>query len=196
MKNATTENRASVIDILSQAFDANQSVNYIIRQDSRRASRIRALIAYSYDICSMFGEVILSEDQNACALIFYPDKKRTTLRSTLLDLKLIITSIGIRNVYRTLRREALLKRVRPDESMCYLWFIGVKPVFQHRGMGSRLLKSIIENSAQEKRPVYLETSTRENLPWYEKLGFETYHEQKMGYYLQFLRRPADKRLCI
>lgn len=78
MKNATTKDRNLVIDILTHEFDANQSVNYIVKQDSGRAGRIRALMAYSYKICTMFGDVFLSDDQSACALIQYPRIGRVT----------------------------------------------------------------------------------------------------------------------
>lgn len=190
MKNATVSERDLVVDILSRAFDTNQSVNYIVKQDFRRPRRIRALMAYAYDLCSLFGKVVISEDRQACALLLFPEKKKTTLKSLVLDFKLIVTCIGISQVIRVLRREAMLRKARPRERMYYLWFIGVAPARQHDGSGSRLLESILRDSRRDQRPVYLETSTLRNLPWYGKFGFEAYHEIDMGYRLSFLRRPV------
>jgi len=190
MDASTISERDLVIDILSRAFDQNRSVNYIIKQDSTRARRIRALMAYSYDLCRLFGKVFVSEDKQACALVLFPERKKTTLASIMLDLKLITGAIGISRLVHTLRREALLTRIRPRESMCYLWFIGVTPLCQHEGRGGRLLESVLEDSRGTGRPVYLETSTRENLPWYGKFGFEIYDQLDIGYRLYFLKRPA------
>jgi len=118
----------------------------------------------------------------------YPDKKKTTFRSILLDAKLVLFSIGISNIKKTLNREALIKQIQPKELMSYLWFIGVQPEYQNKGIGTRLLDAIIKDSTNKNRPVYLETSTLKNLPWYRKLGFSIYQELDLGYTLYFLRR--------
>lgn len=54
----------------------NQSINYIILQDGRRAARMQALMQYSFDVCYLFGDVFLSDDRKACALVLYPEKRR------------------------------------------------------------------------------------------------------------------------
>ena len=99
---------------------------------------------YSFDVCSLFGEVFISDDKEACALIVYPDKKKTNLKATLLDLKLITQCIGIRNVKKMLVREDLLKQIQTKETMTYLWFIGVNLADPGKGIGSKLLQSVID----------------------------------------------------
>lgn len=74
--------------------------------------------------------------------------------------------------------------------MSYLWFIGVDPGVQNQGIGSKLLQEIIDYSNNNNRPIYLETSTVKNLPWYEKFGFEVYNEQDLTYHLYFFKRDA------
>lgn len=188
MRQAKYEEKNLIVDILTQSFESNKSVNYIIPQDKKRIKRIRALMEYSFDVCSLFGGVFISDDNKACALIVYPDKKKTTLKSILLDAKLIIQCVGFKNIKKTLSREALIQKIQPKEIMTYLWFIGVVQAEQHQGIGSRLLQEIIEHSNQKARPIYLETSTLKNLPWYNKFGFKVYSEQDLSYNLYFLKR--------
>lgn len=188
MTKATYQDKEIVIDILAASFDDNQSVNYITKQDKKRARRIRKLMAYSFEVCYLFGEVFLTEDKKACALILYPDKKKTTLKTILLDVQLIASCIGIENIKKALARETKIKQLQPKGPIYYLWFIGVKPEYQNEGIGSDLLKNIIEDSEKKKRPVYLETSTRKNLPWYKKFGFNIYNELDLSYRLFFLKR--------
>lgn len=190
MRKASYEEKDLIVEILTQSFETNQSVNYIVNQDKKRENRIRALMDYSFEVCSLFGEVLISDDKKACALIMYPDKKRTTLKSVLLDVKLIIQCTGIANVKKTLERETLIKKIQPKEPMTYLWFIGVGLDDQNKGYGSKLLQSIIDHSDKNKKPIYLETSTLRNLPWYKKFGFEIYSEQDLSYVLYFLRRHS------
>lgn len=174
MTKARIEDRHLIIDILSQAFLDNQSVNYIIRQDEKKLERIRALIGYSVEVCSLFGEVLLSLDKKACALILYPHLKRTTLKSILLDIQLIFRVIGLSGIGKVVKREALIKEKQPKEPMAYLWFIGVSPISQYTGIGSGLLREVLAEAERKGLPVYLETSTEKNLLWYEGFGFRVY----------------------
>ncbi|OJW80282.1 MAG: hypothetical protein BGO69_05470 [Bacteroidetes bacterium 46-16] len=192
MRRATKSDRQLVVKILSQSFDKNPSVNHVIIQDHLRRKRIQLLMEYSFYVCLLFGEVFISDDSLACALVIYPDKKRPTLRSVLLNANLIFKCIGIRNIKKTLDREALLKKVRGKEKMSCLWFIGVAAEGQHKGTGSNLLQSVIANSTDKGRPVYLETSNEQNLPWYKKFGFNIYAEKDLGHTLYFLKRNIEK----
>ena len=191
MKKDEYTDKNIIIDILTNSFKTNQSVNYIVQQDHKKIERIRALMEYSFEICYNNGEVFLSDDTKACALILYPDQKKASLKSILLDVKLISKCVGLSNIRKAMRRESLIKSLQPKDKMYYLWFIGVKPEFQGSGIGTTLLHEVIEHSNQIKRPVYLETSTLVNLPWYKKLGFEIYSELDLGYKLFFLKRTSN-----
>lgn len=179
-------------ELLSKSFEENKSVNYIIRQDDKKAQRIRALMAYSIETCTLFGDVWLSDDKNACALILYPQQKKTTLRSIWLDLKLIFRAISLSGIIKTMKRENLIKAKQPKIDMAYLWFIGVNPMYQHSGIGSQLLKEVISDATLKGLPVYLETSTVRNIPWYTRFGFQIYDEVDLTYTLYFLKRDLSK----
>jgi ribosomal protein S18 acetylase RimI-like enzyme len=188
MIEATYSDKNTIVDILANSFDDNKSVNYIIKQDKNRQRRIKQLMAYSFDVCNCFGRVVLSEDKKACALIVFPDEKHTTLKSILWDIKLIANCIGVKGVSKAMSREKKIKDLQPKEPIYYLWFIGVKPDAQHRGIGSALLRQIIQDAEQENRPLCLETSTQKNIPWYQKFGFTIYNELDIGYRLFFLKK--------
>ena len=192
MKTATINEKQIVVNLLTWSFSDNQSVNYIIREDENKNTRIRALMDYSYEVCKEFGEVWLSDDAKACALVLYPQRKRTTIKSIWLDLKLIFQAIGLENIQKAFGRESKIKKQQPKINMMYLWFIGVDPEHQHLGIGSSLLKEVLEKAGNENLPTYLETSTLINLPWYEKYGFEIYNRLELGYTLFFLKHEPNK----
>lgn len=183
-----SSNQTTVCNILTQSFLDNKSVNYIIKQDRYKHRRIEELMNYSYKQSSVFGKIYLNADNNACALLLYPDKKRTTLKSMLWDVRFIIKSMGISNIKKALQREAAIKKEHPNQPFSYLWFIGVDPSAQGKGIGSALMQQIISDSEKQQRPICLETSTVKNLPWYEKFGFKTYRELDFGYKLYCLKR--------
>ncbi|QEM07799.1 GNAT family N-acetyltransferase [Mucilaginibacter rubeus] len=188
MIEAIFEDRAHIISLLAKAFKDNQSVNYIVREDNDKAAHIQALMEYSFDMCFHYGEIYLSDDKSACALLLPPKCKRTDMRSVWLDIKLVFNAIGVSRIGIALKRENAIKEKQLKGNIQYLWFIGVDTTLQHRGIGSNLLNEILEKSDLEGMPVCLETSTLKNLPWYEKFGFEVYDKLNLGYQLYFLQR--------
>ena len=180
-----------VVEILTEAFSDNQSVNYVIKQDSHRLKRIRRLMQYAVATCHDFGEVWLSDDRNACALTVLSDRKRSTAAVMRRDVQLAFLSTGLSNVYRTLRREAQIKAAHPDGPFCHLWFVGVATAAQGQGKGSQLLKTVIDHHHAQLQSIYLETSTQRNLPWYQRFGFEVYGELNFSYPLYLLRSTTE-----
>ena len=191
MIKAEPSDKDLIVQILTKSFEANQSVNYIVKQDKKRIKRIEALMDYSFEVCYLFGDVFLSDDKKACALILYPDKKKPSLKSMVLDTKLIFSSMGLGNIKKAMHREAMIKKLQPKELMYYLWFIGVDPEYQNGGIGSKLLQEIINDSSKKQRAVFLETSTLKNIPWYKKFGFYIYNELELTYKLFFLKREYE-----
>ncbi len=192
MKRAAYSDKSRVVQILTESFRDNKSVNYIIKQDKHRIERLTNLIGYSFGLCYLFGDIFLSDDNSACALIMRPDKKKTTLKTIGLDIKLIFSSIGFSNASKAMRREAAIKKHHPCGPLYYLWFIGVASSKQHKGTGSRLMNEIVAEANNQKRIICLETSTLQNIPWYQKFGFTIYKELDFGYRLYCLKRDVPK----
>lgn len=190
MREAVQMDRKLVVDILSNAFDDNMSVNYIVSRGPDSGKRIRALMKYSFDLCFEFGKVYIGDDGVSCALILYPEKKKTTTKSIWLDLVLIFNAIGLFNVFKALRREKTVKEgYKPTKMLtAYLWFIGVYKEYQKKGQGSRLLEELCDSCRQEKRELFLETSVLTNISWYERFGFTIYNQIDFGYTLFFLKK--------
>lgn len=191
MIKAVPTDKPLVINILGQAFKNNKSVKFIVGAGLTSKKRIDALMDYSFELCSLFGEIWLSDDRRGCALILYPHLKRFSFKSIYLDIKLIIRAIGIEGIFKVLNRESQIKRIQPKESAIYLWFIGVDPAVQHRGTGTKLLKEVLVIAENQGFPVYLETSTISNLPWYKSLGFKIYDQLVLDYTLFFLKRVPN-----
>ena len=192
MIKASHNDKTLLTELLTKSFEENLSVNYVIQQDDKKLKRIRLLMEYSIEMCFLFGEIWLSNDKKACALILYPHKKRTTLSSVFLDLNLIFRVIGVSGFGKVMSREVLIKKKQPKEKMVYLWFIGVNPLYQHSGIGSLLLKEVLADAEKKGLPVYLETSTEKNLPWYQRFGFTIYDKLVFSYVLHFLKYKPVK----
>jgi Acetyltransferase (GNAT) family len=192
MTKATYSDKALVVDILARSFADNRSVNYIIKQDREKLLRLKRLMEYSFDTCFTFGEVLLADGRNGCALIIFPEKKRTTIKSIISDIKLIVFCTGINNAIKAMKRESAIKKLQPKALSYYLWFIGVDTKEQNKGIGTRLMHEILNRSVAIERTIYLETSTEKNIPWYQQFGFTIYNELDFGYRLYCLKKDLPK----
>lgn len=189
MIRATPNDKELVAEILIRSFVDNKSVNYIIKQDEKREQRLKHLMEYSFDVCNLFGDVFISDDRKACALVVVTDRKKVTVKSILLDIKLVLSVTGLSNINKAISRESAIQKIHPSIPLYYLWFIGVEPSQQGQGIGSKLLNEIIQKGLSENRTICLETSTLKNIPWYEKHGFKTYRELDFGYKLYCMKMP-------
>ena len=190
MHQALYTDKNTVVNILSEAFEGNLSVNFVIAQDRKRKLRIKKLMEYAFDICIRFGNALLSDDKKGCALIVHPEKRNVNLRYILSTLLFIFNCTGIFNVIKVIRRESAIKALHPAGAKNYLWFIGVHPASQNAGIGTGLLREIIELSETDNKMICLETSNPRNLSWYKKFDFEIYDNLNFGFPLHFLKRPT------
>ncbi len=119
MIKAVYKDKHVAIEILARSFDDNKSVNYVVKQDKKRLERIRSLMEYSFEMCFLYGEVFLSDDKKGCALILYPHDKKSTIRTTYLDIKLVL-GVGISKVLKISDRESKIKSYHPNKPFIHL----------------------------------------------------------------------------
>lgn len=69
------------------------------------------------------------------------------------------------------RSGANLDKAHPSEPHWYLVPLSVRPEYQRRGLGSQLVRPILEQADREQLPCYLETSDPANVDYYRRFGF-------------------------
>ncbi|MGN6646297.1 MAG: GNAT family N-acetyltransferase, partial [Cytophaga sp.] len=158
MIEATYSHRKLAVEILSKSFDSNKSVEYVIKGGAKRQQQIKSLMEYAFDMCMLFGEVYVSNNNMACALVLFPHQKRTTLKSVELDIKFLFYCSSIKKILQILKREEDIYNNHADEKYAHLLFLGVHPKEQGKGYGSKLLNELAEHYSKKHLNIYLETS--------------------------------------
>lgn len=65
--------------------------------------------------------------------------------------------------------------------------ISLLPAFQKIGVGSKIMKDILTEADNKKKPVYLEVDkVNPAFHLYKKLGFEVYNEEEIRYSMKYL----------
>jgi GNAT superfamily N-acetyltransferase len=65
-----------------------------------------------------------------------------------------------------------MKRVHPEEPHWYLGVIGSDPAVRGKGFGQALMVSRLDRVDAEHAPAYLESTKPDNVPYYQRFGFE------------------------
>lgn len=75
------------------------------------------------------------------------------------------------NADRILELTAAMDERHPYEPHEYLWFLGVVPSAQGRGIGSTLMAPVLDRADRDRRPAYLEATSERSKTLYERHGF-------------------------
>lgn len=191
MKKANKTDKQTVIDILVSAFaplHQDNSINFVIKQDKNRIGRMQVLMSYLFERALLFGEVFLSDNEQACLLINYPHKEKTTLRTIWLDLNLAFRCIGVERVFKVLKRQRIAKRNYPKEKHIRPMIAGIKNEHKGSGTAARLMLEVMAYHKQNQLPVLIDAASKENAKLYQKLGFKIISkEELLGFPIYFLR---------
>ncbi|MFM8862623.1 MAG: GNAT family N-acetyltransferase, partial [Acidimicrobiia bacterium] len=77
-----------------------------------------------------------------------------------------------RNRLTGLRLLDAVEKAHPTEPHWYLALLGVDPSRQRSGLGSALLRPVLEQCDESGAAAYLETQKPDNLAYYARFGFE------------------------
>lgn len=175
MRKANISDKNLVVEILTESFKDNKSVNYILKEKASKSRLIKDLMIYSFNIGIRYGDVFLSDDAKACSIILFPKRKKSFFYSTYQDLFLIAKVIGVKKLFTVMKKEKDVKLKHPDNDFAHLWYIGVYDKFQGKGIGTKLLSEIKAHYKKKGLNIYLETSTEPNIPFYKKNGFDVFY---------------------
>ena len=146
MIKAKYSDKNTVVNLLSKAYDGNLGPNLIIKQDEKVAYRLTKLMEYIFEMCYMFGDVFLSDDRKACACLLYPDKKKISLKSIQLAIKLIFQCKKIKKLKEVWMGEIIRRKIRRKKPYSYGWVIGVDLTCQKKGYGNALVQELVAYS--------------------------------------------------
>ncbi|HUV33861.1 MAG TPA: GNAT family N-acetyltransferase [Candidatus Desulfaltia sp.] len=160
--------------MLSQAFDEDPVISWVIRDDDKRPNALRRLFTYILRESIPHGEVTASEELDACA-VWLPPGVWTEPPGPLESLRMLPetlrwTGLGRLQRYRDMAAAEFAKR--PREPHFYLAILGVKPSRRGQGLGSALLSHTLSRLDEAGVPAYLENSNEANTPLYERHGFK------------------------
>lgn len=182
---ATFDDAPALAPALARAFHDDPVARYSLPSDRRRPGQLERF--YTERLRTLVEDelVFTTEDRTGAALWAAPDRWRTPLS------ELLRTRIYSRNTPLFLLGGMRVESRHPRDPHYYLAILGVEPSAQGQGLGSELMRPMLDRCDREHVPAYLESSKPENVPFYERHGFRVTDEVKLlwGPKLWLMWRP-------
>jgi ribosomal protein S18 acetylase RimI-like enzyme len=174
---------AELSHVLGRAFYDDPVAMWIMPEDDFRfahLNRFFGTVTRHHHLAG--GGVEVARDESAIgasaiaavSLWDPPGRWKQTPREQLMMAPSFISGFGLRrNLGRKLNQLLeLMKRHHPEEPHWYLAVIGSDPAVRGKGFGQVLMRSRLDRVDAEHAPAYLESSKPENVPYYQRFGFE------------------------
>lgn len=166
---------------LGRAFYDDPVMKWMLPDDAQRAKglpRMFATMTRHHFLAGGGAEVAQSGSIGAAALWDPPGRWRQSRRDELRMMPGFIWAFG-RRVSAGREVGEIMKQAHPEEPHWYLAVIGSDPTVRGAGFGQALMRSRLERCDAEHAPAYLESSNPDNVPYYQRFGFEVMSELKL-----------------
>lgn len=173
--------RPRAIEALARAFYDDPCFAWIFPDDGRRARQLeRGFAFFGRKYWFRGGESYATGSVAGAALWMAPETWRLSSLAQLAMLPGMVRAVGARSMPRLLRFLSVADKKHPHDTHFYLPVIGVVPEWQGKGIGTALLKPVLDRCDREGVPAYLEASSARNRACYERNGFVVKEEVRMA----------------
>ncbi len=174
------------------AFSTDPVYEWFFPRADSRIEKLRRLFAVFLESLIPLGTVFTTVGLEGASLWIPPGKTISSGQSIKQHLQILgILGRGIpKGVWWWLSVESK----QPRCPHWKLFLIGVVPEKQGLGIGSALLKPMLERCDREQLPIYLDTGNRANVAFYQRYGFEVKRKVALPQgpiVFQMIRHPRE-----
>lgn len=179
-RKATAADVPQLSAALAEAFYDDPPAKWFFPDDAVRKSRLERWFSLALrKLYLRHDHCYTTDDRAGAALWVPPDVRHMTMLEQIGLLPRALSLFG-RDLPRVLRAIAGGGSKRPSEPHYYLPFMGVVPEQQGRGIGSALIRPVLERCDHERVVAYLEATSPRNAAFYGRHGFATFDETRLG----------------
>src|SRR5688572_22834060 len=175
IRRAHAEDTDLVAGALAQGFENDPIFGWCIPDPSRRAAILPSFFRIVAQIVLPYERTFLTSDTCGAAMWIPPGCPPVPEHSTGAFEGALAELLGP-DAERTFALMQRLDEAHPRGEYHFLWFLGVTPRAQGRGIGSALLSTVLARLDRDGEAAYLDATSERNRHLYERHGFETLAE--------------------
>jgi GNAT superfamily N-acetyltransferase len=162
----------AVAAVLSRAFYDDPIFRWIFPDDEQRAASLPAFFAVFAEPFAPHDAVFTAAGGRGAALWLPPGRELVAEEQAAEFGRRVLDASGTQaDASRMQAALELLDANHPHEPCWFLNFVGVDPSLQGRGVGSTLLRVVLDRADREGTPAFLDATSAENRRLYERHGF-------------------------
>ncbi|MBN1691793.1 MAG: GNAT family N-acetyltransferase [Dehalococcoidia bacterium] len=171
------------VRILVEAFEGDPLMDYLFPEHREQPDYLREFFRANLEYAATAGEVYAAPSGNGVSVWLLPGDDGRPVVSKQDDPRLRLKRLYDEEKHRRLSRfrlyfDELHRKLLPG-SYFYLMFLGVKKAYQGKGIGSLLVRPLLERADEKKLPCLLDTMNARDLSFYRKHGFEVMLEHRV-----------------
>jgi ribosomal protein S18 acetylase RimI-like enzyme len=175
VRKATSQDRPVVVATLARAFHDDPVMKWLFPWDDRRPQILQAFFDVAMHLYLRKDQVELYGDSLGAALWAPPGEWRVGPLDMVRNMPRLLPVMRSRAL-RGMQVMTHVEKHHPHEPHEYLAVLGTEPEHQGEGIGSALLRSMLERCDREGMPAYLESSSEGSKRLYIRHGFEVTRE--------------------
>lgn len=178
---ASKEDSEAIKDLVKKVFCDDPLMTWFLLQDHRRDAALEAFYDFMVNsYCLPQGLCWVTTDVSGAALWMPPGKWGLSLIKQFSMVGVIVRSFGWRDLLLKFSERQKIDNCHPRKPHYYLAGLGVSEELRGQGVGSALIKPILDRSDQEGLGCYLETNLERNLNFYQRHGFTATQQLDIG----------------
>ena len=178
---ASKEDAEAIKDLVKKVFRDDPLMVWFLLQDHRRAAAFETFYDFMVNtFCLPHGLCWVTPDVSGAALWMPPGKWELTPIKQFSMIGVIVRSFGWRSLMLKYGERQKIDKCHPRKPHYYLAGLGVSQELRGQGVGSALIKPILDRSDREGIGCYLETSLERNLNFYQRHGFTVTQQLGIG----------------
>ena len=164
---------------LALAFDDDPVMMFLFPDPGSRARCLTRFFRTVLLVHHLSHDTCFTDAECAAAALWNPPGHwRITTMQILQGSLGFLNAFGL-NVFTALRAQSAVEHAHPRARHYYLAVLGTRPDRQGKGLGSAVLRPILERCDREGLGAYLESSKERNLRFYRGHGFEVTGEIRL-----------------
>ena len=175
VRKATSQDRPAVVATLTRAFHEDPVMKWLFPWDDRRPEILAAFFDVAMRLYLRNDEVELCGESVGAALWAPPGKWRVGPLEMMRSMPRLLPVMRSRAL-RGMQVMTHVEKHHPHQLHRYLAVLGTEPEHQGEGIGSVLLRSMLERCDRERVPAYLESSSEGSKRLYLRHGFRVTQE--------------------
>lgn len=170
VRRAEVDDLPVMVQTLTHAFLDDPFVTWCMPDPDRRRQLLPTFFEIIVDAHQAYDELWVT-DPGTAAAVWVPPGCQPTDEQAEQVVSTVVEAME-ESAERLLCALELMGQHHPEDLHAYLFFMATRPRWQSRGLGSALLREVLDRCDRDGTPAYLEATSPASLRLYQRHGFQ------------------------